>query len=41
MEDNPKESIENVRKFWLLKKQLPTKNGFVKYEKSDLKLIEK
>ncbi len=38
MEDNPKQSLKNVRKYWLLKKQLPTKNGFVKYEKSDLEL---
>lgn len=38
MEDNPRQSLKNVRKFWLLKKQLPMKNGFVKYEKSDLKL---
>jgi hypothetical protein len=38
MEDNPNEKIKNVRKYWFLKKQLPTKNGFVKYEKSDLEL---
>lgn len=38
MKDNPNESLQNARKFWLLKKQLPTKNGFVKYEKSDLEL---
>jgi len=38
MKDNPNEKIKNVRKYWLLKKQLPTKNGFVKYEKSDLEL---
>ena len=41
MEDNPTQSLENVRKYWLLKKQRPMKNGFVKYEKSDLILGEK
>lgn len=41
LQDNPNESIKNVRKFWLLKKQLPMSNGFVKYERSDLKLVEK
>ena len=41
MKDNPEQSLKNVRKYWLLKKQLPTNTGFVKYEKSDLKLGEK
>ena len=36
IKDNPGESLANVRKYWFLKKQLPTKNGFVKYERSDL-----
>ena len=41
MEDNPTQSLENVRKYWLLKKQRPMKNGFVKYQKSDLNLQKK
>ncbi len=40
IKDNPKESIKTVRKYWILKKQLPTKDGFVRYEKSDLELRE-
>jgi len=38
MEDNPERDLKSVRAFWLLKKQLPTKDGFVRYEKSDLDL---
>ena len=41
MEDNPNQSLESVRKFWMLKKRRPMKNGFVKYDKSDLLLGEK
>lgn len=41
MKDNPEESIKTVRKYWMLKKQLPTKDGFVRYEKSNLELGEK
>ncbi len=39
LEDNPNYTIKDVKKYWLLKKQLPMKNGLVKYEKSDLELI--
>ncbi len=38
LKDNPEMNIKSVRKYWMLKKQLPTKNGFVRYEKSDLNL---
>lgn len=38
MEDNPNASIEMARRFWRLKKQQPMKDGFVRYEKGDLKL---
>lgn len=40
MEDNPEETLKNARKYWLLKRQLPTKDGFVRYEQSDLTLKE-
>ena len=40
MKDNPCTSLNTARKFWLIKKQMPTKNGFVKYEKSDFKLLK-
>ncbi len=38
LQDNPNKTIKDARKYWLMKKLLPTKNGFVKYEKSDLTL---
>ncbi|WP_289030313.1 DUF6434 domain-containing protein [uncultured Algoriphagus sp.] len=38
MKDNPNESLKNLRRCWMLKKQLPTKDGFVRYERSDLEL---
>lgn len=41
LKDNPESNLKEVRKFWSLKKQLPTKDGFVRYEKSDLNLEEK
>ncbi|MBN7814579.1 DUF6434 domain-containing protein [Algoriphagus pacificus] len=40
LKDNPEKNIDSVRKYWMLKKQLPTKDGFVRYEKSDLNLEE-
>ncbi|MEL7250873.1 MAG: DUF6434 domain-containing protein [Bacteroidota bacterium] len=40
LEDNPNHTFKDVKKYWLLKKALPMKKGFVKYERSDLKLIE-
>lgn len=36
--DNEGKTVKDVQKYWQLKKQLPTKNGFVRYEKSDLQL---
>ena len=41
MKDNPDANLKDVRKFWSLKKQKPTKDGFVRYAKSDLELKEK
>jgi len=38
LQDNEGMSFESARKFWLLKKKLPAKNGFVIYESSDLLL---
>ncbi len=38
MKDNPNSNLKEVRKFWSLKKQMPTKDGFIRYAKSDLKL---
>ncbi|MEM7550995.1 MAG: DUF6434 domain-containing protein [Bacteroidota bacterium] len=40
-EDNPNCTFKEVRKYWLIKKELPTNNGFVRYERSDLKLEER
>ena len=37
--DNPEHSLNQVRKCWLLKKQLPANNGFVVYERCDLELL--
>lgn len=38
LQDNKSKTLKDAKKYWNLKKQLPTKNGFVRYEKSDLKL---
>lgn len=38
LEDNPGKTIREARQHWLAKKQQPTKNGFVRYERSDLAL---
>ncbi len=38
MNDNPNFPIKEVRKYWLKKRQLPTNDGFIRYDKSDLKL---
>ena len=38
MEDNPDQTLKEVRKYWLLKRQLPTSTGFIRYEPSDLQL---
>ncbi len=38
LEDNKNKTMKDANKYWLLKKQLPTKNGFIRYEKTDLKL---
>nr|WP_299000095.1 DUF6434 domain-containing protein [uncultured Allomuricauda sp.] len=40
LDDNPNYAFKDVKKYWLLKKELPMKNGFVKYEKSDITLGE-
>ncbi|MEL6943819.1 MAG: DUF6434 domain-containing protein [Bacteroidota bacterium] len=38
LNDNKDKTLKDAKRYWNLKKQLPTKDGFVKYEKSDLKL---
>lgn len=41
LSDNPNLGVKDARNYWLLKKKLPTKNGFIEYHKSDLKLSPK
>ena len=41
IKNNPNSSLKDVREFWSLKKQIPTIDGFVMYEKTDLKLRRK
>ena len=36
--DNPDRTPADARKYWLLKKQLPTEDGFVRYRATDLEL---
>ncbi|MFS4492190.1 DUF6434 domain-containing protein [Maribacter sp. 2308TA10-17] len=38
LDDNPNKTIKDAKSYWLLKKQLPTADGFIRYESSDLKL---
>ncbi len=38
LEENPSYTLSEVKKYWLLKKDMPTKDGFVVYERSDLSL---
>lgn len=38
LKDHPNKTIKDARTYWLRKKLLPMKDGFVKYEPSDLKL---
>lgn len=38
LDDNPASSFGVAKKAWSLKRKLPMKDGFVKYEKSDLSL---
>lgn len=38
LSDNRNTTLKDAKRYWNLKKQLPTKDGFVKYEKSDLQL---
>jgi len=38
LEDNDNKTLTDAKKYWNLKKKLPTTNGFVKYESSDLEL---
>lgn len=37
--DNKNKTLSDAKKYWNLKKRLPTKNGFVRYERSDLELV--
>ncbi|MEM7486927.1 MAG: DUF6434 domain-containing protein [Bacteroidota bacterium] len=41
LEDNQRKTLKDAKKYWLLKKQLPTEDGFVTYERSDLELDQK
>ncbi len=38
LEENKNCTLKDAKKYWLLKKQLPTKDGFIRYEKTDLQL---
>lgn len=38
LEDNENKTLKDAKKYWLLKKQLPTTDGFVRYRRSDLEL---
>lgn len=38
LDDNPGKTFKMAKRYWDLKKQLPTKDGFVRYEASDLNL---
>jgi len=39
MSDNPSLDMKDVRRFWALKKMLPSETGRHEYERSDLKLL--
>ena len=38
LDDNPGKTIKEARKYWLLKKEQPMQDGFVKYHPADLGL---
>jgi len=38
LQDNENKTLVDAKKYWILKKQLPTTDGFVRYERSDLEL---
>lgn len=38
MDDNPGTALSAARACWLLKKEMPSENGFIRYDRSDLKL---
>ncbi|GAA0732217.1 hypothetical protein GCM10009430_45200 [Aquimarina litoralis] len=40
LEENQGKTLKDAKKYWNLKKQMPTKDGFVRYERSDLNLNE-
>jgi len=40
LEDNKGYTLTDAKKYWLLKKQLPTSDGFIRYSASDLELLE-
>lgn len=39
LEDNPGKTLREARECWLIKKQLPTKDGFVRYDRDDINLL--
>lgn len=40
LDDNPELGMEDVRRIWALKIQMPSETGYHIYEKSDLKLVD-
>jgi len=38
IEDNPGAGLKEARKHWMKKKHLPTKDGFIRYDRTDLNL---
>lgn len=38
LDDNARKTLKDAKKYWQLKKQLPTETGFVRYERTDLEL---
>ncbi|WKN43905.1 DUF6434 domain-containing protein [Tunicatimonas pelagia] len=38
LNDNAGKTLKDAKRYWQLKKQLPTKDGFVRYERTDLAL---
>ncbi len=41
LSDNAGHSVQQAQRSWSLKKQMPAKNGYVKYEKADLLISER
>lgn len=39
LKDNPEYQLKDAKKYWMLKKLRPTEDGFIRYDREDLKLI--